>query len=332
MPRREGRSGDDKRGVGGCLRLLLGACSFVIGAAAAVLIFLGHIGGPRWTFERLADLRPTFLTVAVLALVGLLVARWWRWATALAIVAFAAAWTVAPLWFQPPTAPRPGGAELEIATFNLSSRIRVEELAAYLQESQPADVVVLVDSRPRIDEHFRRNDTGYEVVFPQPSTSNIQTTVLARVPVEVIGPVTLDAARDPRAVEFQVDIGGQAVRVLGVHTLSPRSRTRAATRNRELTAIADWAGTQQQPAIVLGDLNVTRWAPSFGLLTAGSGLVDSSLGYGLQPTWELDGLPLAFPIDHLLHSPSLTTTSRRIGPSFGSDHSMVLVTVAPADG
>jgi endonuclease/exonuclease/phosphatase (EEP) superfamily protein YafD len=320
-----------RRGAGDWLRLVVGGLAALAGMAAAVGIAVGHVGGERWSFERIADLRPQFLLLAVVALVGLLAARWWRWAVGIGVVALVAAWTVAPLWLRSPAPPRPGSDELRIASINLSRRGDVGELARHLTRHQPADVVIVVESNRDVDERFRRGDTGYEVAFPRPGEANTQTTVLTRVPVAVGGAVVLNPDRTARAVELDVELDGEVVHVLGAHPRSPRGPTRAAVRNQELRVIADWVERQSGPTVVIGDLNVTRWAPMFGVVTSEVGLVDSAVGYGLQPTWELEGTRFAFPIDHLLHSPSVTTTSRRIGPSFGSDHSMVLATLTRAE-
>ena len=65
-------------------------------------------------------------------------------------------------------------------------------------------------------------------------------------------------------------------------------------------------------------------------LAANSDLVDSMVGHGIQHTWPRQLWPLRVPIDHLLHSPSLTTTNRRVGPFLGSDHRPVHTILGPA--
>jgi len=54
-------------------------------------------------------------------------------------------------------------------------------------------------------------------------------------------------------------------------------------------------------------------------------LKDSSLGWGIQPTWPAMFLPLRIPIDHCLVSPDLKIVRRKIGRDIGSDHLPLLV-------
>jgi endonuclease/exonuclease/phosphatase (EEP) superfamily protein YafD len=71
----------------------------------------------------------------------------------------------------------------------------------------------------------------------------------------------------------------------------------------------------------MGDFNTTPWSVLMRQVLRESGLVNSQSGFGLQPTWPAT-LPnfLQIAIDHCLHSPSLITKHRTIGPNIGSDH------------
>jgi endonuclease/exonuclease/phosphatase (EEP) superfamily protein YafD len=102
-----------------------------------------------------------------------------------------------------------------------------------------------------------------------------------------------------------------------------------------------WASQRKQLGrnlIIVGDLNTTPWSGEFAELTQKTGLRDSQLGFGVQPSWPmllpllgvretpnwLTGL-LQIPIDHVLVSPSIQVLSRRTGPFVGSDHLPVIV-------
>jgi len=59
-------------------------------------------------------------------------------------------------------------------------------------------------------------------------------------------------------------------------------------------------------------------------------LVNSQNGFGLAATWPTS-LPISLiPLDHMLHSDSLTTVAREVGPDLGSDHKPLTVEVALA--
>lgn len=107
----------------------------------------------------------------------------------------------------------------------------------------------------------------------------------------------------------------------------------------------DWARKRPRwglPLILVGDLNTAPWSPEFMHLLHRTGLRDSQLGFGLQPSWPVfwpDArsmrrftswwmLPLGLPIDHVLISSGIRLISRHTGPFVGSDHLPVLVELA----
>ena len=57
-------------------------------------------------------------------------------------------------------------------------------------------------------------------------------------------------------------------------------------------------------------------------------LRNSAYGYGVQATWPSRAGPLGIPIDQLLYSRELTVTDRSTGPTFGSEHRSLWVTIA----
>lgn len=90
--------------------------------------------------------------------------------------------------------------------------------------------------------------------------------------------------------------------------------------------------------ILVGDLNTSPWSVEFQQLIQKTGLRDSQLGYGIQPSWPMllpwfgirhepnwfTGL-LTIPIDHVLVSDRMVVISRHTGPFVGSDHLPVTV-------
>jgi endonuclease/exonuclease/phosphatase (EEP) superfamily protein YafD len=135
-----------------------------------------------------------------------------------------------------------------------------------------------------------------------------------------------EAARSS-GVRVVVRIGDRPVTVIGVRTLSPRGGVASVARDLELNDVAWWVGNEQNPVILVGDLNVTPWSFAFRRLLGDTGLRNSQEGWGLQPTWP-DGVPpLMIPIDHALLSDGLVTVDRRTGPSLGSEHRSLQVEV-----
>lgn len=70
-----------------------------------------------------------------------------------------------------------------------------------------------------------------------------------------------------------------------------------------------------------GDFNVTPWAPLYRTLIK-SGWTDARALHPIQNTWPalLGATFWGIPIDHTLTRGAARVTTRRVGPSLGSDH------------
>ncbi|MEB3288226.1 MAG: endonuclease/exonuclease/phosphatase family protein [Vampirovibrionales bacterium] len=118
------------------------------------------------------------------------------------------------------------------------------------------------------------------------------------------------------------------------------------TRNKQLKEAAIFAGRLHQPVILMGDLNCSPWSVYYKALLKNSGLKDSQIGFGIQPSWPnwVDGpgngllnkrLPqilspfFQIPIDHILVSPQFVVLKRELGPvDTRSDHLPVFAELA----
>lgn len=115
-----------------------------------------------------------------------------------------------------------------------------------------------------------------------------------------------------------VSVHNKQVRVLGVHPPPPLMPTSAQLRNGELAQIAKRMQQFGAPAILAGDLNVTRQSPYFDQLLD-IGLVDTRVGQGVGGTWPAKSI-FRIGIDHVMHTGDIQTCSSEVGRSVGSDH------------
>jgi endonuclease/exonuclease/phosphatase (EEP) superfamily protein YafD len=137
------------------------------------------------------------------------------------------------------------------------------------------------------------------------------------------------------ALEARLEFAGREVAVLGLHAMAPLGLGRAAIRDAQFAWVARWCRARSGPVIVLGDLNATPWSYAFGRLIREGGLIDSSRGFGVQPTWRTRYGPLAggvlwlvqIPIDHCLHSSGFVAIARETGLACGSNHFPLRVTL-----
>jgi len=166
--------------------------------------------------------------------------------------------------------------------------------------------------------------THYAELVSEPREDNFGIALFSRVPLTTSEVVYLGSAEVP-SIATTVEIGGRTVFFLGTHPLPPTTANNARMRNEQLREIAAEIRRHGEPAILLGDLNVTPWSPFFTGLLRESGLRNSSQGRSVRGTWPTT-MPFGrIPIDHCLVSSNLRVTGKRLGPEVGGDHYPVLI-------
>lgn len=305
-----------------------------VAIAAGVLLAVSLVGRLQWTawpFELVSNFPVQLLVLALLLVIVAALVRSWV-GLALAAVALAVNLAVvAPLFTADPRPARAAAPRLVLGHLNAQTReIDTPALAQYLAEQRP-DVFVVLDPLQqdvpllaRVAPGYRATRTGSR---PGDATDFVRTVVLSRVPLDGVDHPR-DATLGPSAVEFTAAVADGPVRVLVLGTNSPTTPARAHDRDVVLGAAADWSRAQGTRRVVEGDFNATPWSPEFHRLVHEGALYDSLQGYGLQPTWPSATFLVRIPIDHALLGPGLAATDRATGPTFGSQHRALSVTVA----
>lgn len=295
----------------------------IAGAGAATV--LGFAERAWWGLGILVSFRVQqagvlALSSAVLALTG---SR--RWAAAGAVGVLANAAVLAPLYAA--DRPPPDTADrLRVASWNVEYTNTSYRQVAEVLRGLDAEVVFLIEAYEPWEEKLAAADLGYEVQRPRGVDGLL---VLTRRPAEVR---PLEWPHGRQFVEVSASLGDRTVRVLGAHTRAPVGGESTAVRGEQLRAVAALTADSAEPVVVLGDLNIAPWGHDLRTAVQDGRLVDSTRGFGVQPSWPAWGWawPLRVQIDHALHSPDLVTVERSVGASHGSDHRLLTVTLARA--
>lgn len=296
----------------------------VIGLLMAALSLLAYRGDWWWMFDIFANFRVQLAVVGVGILLGGLAMRMNPIVFIGAVVLMANLVPVVALYRGPGGAPTE--TQLSVASYNLRQSATEDraEVVRWLREVD-ADIVFLHEASARWASFFDRSDVPYDIVGPQLGPGQPFGTmafVRSGATVDVV-----DLFFRP-GLAVTIDVAGDPVTVLGIHTVSPHTSERASTRDGDLARLAEWVVSQPTEVIVAGDLNATPFAWAFRQLLEASDLSNSQSGFGYQPTWPTGNILLRIPIDHVLLSDGLVVVDRRVGSSFGSDHFTVEVDLA----
>ncbi|MEM9564395.1 MAG: endonuclease/exonuclease/phosphatase family protein [Actinomycetota bacterium] len=306
----------------GLALLVIGA----LGVTGASLVSL--LGGWIWPFDLLAHFRVQYAGLLVLAVVAALLLRGWLTALGLGLLLVAHLVPLRPLVFAGDE-PVGDGPTMRAVHINvLTSNTRVADTAAWLAE-QDADVVVAQETDRRWVTGL---DAGLDGLVRLPTetirSDNFGLVVYVRDGIEVVSVQVVDPDRTPAIVAELALPDGRTTVVYAVHTLPPVGADNVEWANEQLERVAGTVNGHDGPALVVGDLNATRWGDSYQRLRSRVELVDSADGRGLQGTWPS---PLWFTgmigIDHVLVTPDVRVDDRFVGPDLGSDHRAVVVDV-----
>lgn len=304
----------------------LAFAGIVITALTAVPALGGFFARWNWHFELASHFRAQYCLAFLIGMILLLAARRFRIATAAAALL---AVHVALLWpfYRPAVSESSGAGTLRIVSLNIHSVNRQEAaVLGMIRETSP-DVAVFLE----VSEHWGRVLSQLEDEWPHSLTDarhgNFGIAIYSRVPL-VRQRIEFLSESCP-AILATIEPGGVPLTICGAHPYPPMGAGASAMRDRQLQTLAKLVAAEPGDRIVVGDFNCTSWSPAFGDLVQKTGLLDSRLGQGVQPSWPtfLPAL-LRIPIDHCLVSPEVRVRHRRIGPDVGSDHLPVIVDLA----
>ena len=231
--------------------------------------------------------------------------------------------------FAPHTAPA-GEAQLRVMSYNLWWLNRSPDKARAVVRGSGADVVLLIESAGRL----RSVAAGLKDVYPHQSLCPCGLSILSRWPI-TDDYVRRDTRPGPQTVPSinwaVIDAPGGEVTVMGVHLQWPTKPE--LQKLEQATLLKEAAPFDRRSLIVMGDFNSTPWSvflkrqdQLFAMERRTRGLPTWPARLPLSEQWRA---PFPFmPIDHVYAGKAWRTLGARRGPSGGSDHYPVIVTLS----
>jgi len=313
--------------IGSGVRTFVGLALLTAGFLGTLATILGFFGSTSWFFDVLANFR--FQLAIGLILIGIAYLLGFGRASAFVFIVMGVinAGLVAPLYLDKPVEAA-NGASLRIVSYNVQSgRSDPAAVIEWVNESG-ADLVFLLESSEEWAGRVRTQSSAYSINNEIPEDRYYGITVLGKSP-NTIEQLRLGPAREP-VVRVEASLSGEPVAIYAIQPRPPRSGATADARVELFNELAALVSAESIPVVVIGDFNATPWSYVFREFTSATGLINSQNGFGLSATWPAS-LPVSLvPLDHMLHSDSLTTVARDVGPDLGSDHRPLTVELAKA--
>lgn len=290
-----------------------------------LIAFLGLFGRMAWAFELMSHFRVQYCVLLGSACAVLLLGKRYKLATAAGLSACLGVMTLLPFWV--PITQQHDDSESwprrRVILLNVHSGNTDHSRVIDFISRTDADFVFLLEVNDLWDQSLEPLKETYSYFEVAPRKGAFGIAVFSRVPISRFEQMRFSGAGGPTIVAH-VD-GEPALTIIATHTLPPIRPSYAARRNQHLADLAEYCSRQDHEVMLLGDLNITSWSPFFDDLIASSGLRDSRLGQGIQPSWPAHRWPLEIPIDHCLVSSGIIIKDRRVGPDLNSDHLPVIV-------
>ena len=151
--------------------------------------------------------------------------------------------------------------------------------------------------------------------------------IYSKYPIESVGKEKLMGSVH-RVLHAKMNINGQLINFIGVHTYSPKNAVRIKDRNQHIQALKRYAVSLEaggEPVIMAGDFNTTPWHPTMKHFKEQTQLNNNGF-YNIIRTWPA-WLPtfVTIPIDHIFYNSSFGHSNYHQGLPSGSDHYPIYV-------
>lgn len=305
------------------LQMLVAFTSSLVIIGVSLVTVIGFLGRLWWTFDLFSHFRvqyfvlltgfsllALFIGIIQVSIIGL-------------IFALVNLITIIPVYF-PQHKPNGKTKILRILLANvLRPNQQYGKLQQFIQKTRPHMIVLL-----EISEVWLRELSPVLKDYPYKYTAmrndNYGIAIFSHYELDSSQTLYLSSAMVPTLVG-DISTNAHTLTLIATHPPPPKSKIENIQRNQQIKNLVELINLQENPTMLLGDMNITSWSPFFKELIKFSRLIDTRKGFGLQPTWPADKPIFMVPIDHILVSEEISIHKRFTGPYIGSDHRPVVV-------
>jgi endonuclease/exonuclease/phosphatase (EEP) superfamily protein YafD len=300
---------------------LLEAAAIVLAVFSIATLF----GGWHTYLELFSHFKAQYFVSAILLLVVFVIYRRRNLAVLMLVLALINAWFVVP-WYLPAEQPQANGESITLLQANvLLSNRETAALLAQIDAVQP-DIVILQEMSPPWLQAMRGLVDRYPYSVAEAQESAFGIGMFSKFPLESAR-IVYAPPNDLPEIRALLVVGEHKIRFVSAHPMPPIGVASIEARNQQLAALGKEVGEMQGSIVLVGDLNITMWAPTYLMFEESTGLRNARKGFGLVPTFPVF-LPIAgIPIDHVLVSNDIAVTEFRTGAKTGSDHYPVVVSL-----
>ncbi|MEL6929514.1 MAG: endonuclease/exonuclease/phosphatase family protein [Cyanobacteria bacterium J06600_6] len=232
---------------------------------------------------------------------------------------------IVPWYFNPPAIAESNQYEpLKVFSYNVLWKNKqpkhYQSAIALVEEEQP-DIAIFQEAIP----HWHEQLLALEETYPHHIyAEKLEIEVYSKLPL--LNPEIKLYGTYRGLVTADLQIGEHLTKFIATHAYPQLyfGHPGWLIRNEHLeVGIGEYVRDLQQPAIVLGDLNVSLWSPFYHSMIQTSGLRNARQGLGILPTHSIIAPQLAAlsaPIDHCLVSSEIQVKNFKLGKAIGSDH------------
>jgi endonuclease/exonuclease/phosphatase (EEP) superfamily protein YafD len=244
----------------------------------------------------------------------------------LGLMAFNSAWIVP--WYLP-HAQQGTGPTIRVLTFNINIKNDQWDAIATAIRTVKPDVATIIESSVESKEELSKRLTNFLPFVYRTSGGGL--TLFSRFPL--IEPESKTFGNGTILVA-SLQINQKVVQLIAAHPFVPLKPNSFKRRNGLLAEMTTYLQEQSPKSLILlGDFNLTPWSFYYSQLVRNTGLHNTRLGFGIEPSW-VEATTYApypdwvtplikIPIDHLFVSQDLRVADCKAIRAANADHRML---------